>query len=97
MTTLHIEHRITDLATWSAAFSRFGEKRRQAGVLAARVHHPADDSAFIVIDLDFETRERAASFLQVLETQIWGVPANSPALVGSPQARFFEAVDVEDG
>ena len=35
MPTLHIEHAITDLATWQAAFDRFAERRTAAGLAAA--------------------------------------------------------------
>jgi hypothetical protein len=37
MRTLHIEHPITDLDTWVAAFNRFADARRDAGVRAERV------------------------------------------------------------
>ena len=30
--TLHIEHEITDFASWKAAFDRFADRRREAGV-----------------------------------------------------------------
>lgn len=32
MATLHIEHPITDFESWTAAFARFADARRQAGV-----------------------------------------------------------------
>ena len=56
MTTLHIEHPITDLATWRAAFDRFADRRRQGGVSAERVQQPVDDDHYVVVDLDFATR-----------------------------------------
>lgn len=92
MPTLHIEHRITDLATWTSAFQSLGEVRRQAGVTAETVRHPHGDDQFIVIDLEFDTSEHAFEFLQFLETQVWAVPANSPALAGSPESRVLERV-----
>jgi hypothetical protein len=36
MRTLHIEHPITDLETWVAAFNRFDDARREAAVRAER-------------------------------------------------------------
>jgi len=92
MPTLHIEHRITDLPTWISAFDRLREVRRQAGVNAETVRHLHGDEQFIVIDLEFDTSEQARTFLQFLETQVWAVPANSPALVGSPDARVLVPV-----
>ena len=45
MTTLHIEHPITDFELWQTAFARFASARAQSGVRAQRVHRPLDDPA----------------------------------------------------
>ena len=86
MPTLHIEHAITDFGVWVAAFASFDQARRTAGVRDARVHQPVDDPKFVVVDLDFDTREEATAFLHFLETVVWQSPANSPGLVGAPRA-----------
>jgi len=44
----------------------------------------------VVIDLDFNTTEEAAKFLGFLRAQVWSSRDNSPALVGTPQARILE-------
>ncbi len=90
MPTLHIEHPITDFDTWSAAFGRFADARRGAGVRAERVQQPVDDPRYVVVDLDFDTREQAGAFLQFLKAQVWGVPENAPALAGTPQTLILE-------
>jgi len=92
MPTLHIEHAITDFATWKAAFDRFAERRTQAGVLAEHVKQPVDDPRYVVIDLDFPTTEAAAGFLRFLETQVWPSATDAPALAGSPVTRILELV-----
>jgi hypothetical protein len=92
MSTLHIEHPITDLAVWRAAFDRFADRRRQGGVSAERVQQPVDDDHYVVIDLDFATREQAQRFLGFLESTVWASPDSSPALAGAPQTRILEAV-----
>jgi hypothetical protein len=92
MTTLHIEHEITDLDTWRKAYDRFADRRRQAGVGAERVSQPVDDDHFVVVDLDFPTREQASRFLQFLQTAVWASREASPALVGPPRARLLEPV-----
>src|SRR5436305_827373 len=61
MPVLHIEHAITDLDTWVAAFNRFAEARKGAGVSAQRVHQPTDDDKYIYVDLEFDSVEAAAS------------------------------------
>ena len=35
MATLHIQHPISDIGTWKAAFDRFAEARAKSGVRAA--------------------------------------------------------------
>jgi hypothetical protein len=92
MVTLHIEHPISDLPTWKAAFERFGERRRQGGVCGERVQHPVEDDRYILVDLDFPTREQAQRFLAFLETTVWASPDTSPALVGTPRTRLLESI-----
>jgi hypothetical protein len=92
MATLHIEHAITDLATWQAAFDRFAQHRAAAGVVAHRITQPVDDDHYVVLQLDFSSADRAAAFRGFLETQVWSTPANSPGLAGSPRAVVLEAV-----
>ena len=92
MTTLHIEHAITDLATWQAAFDRFAEQRRRGGVSAERVQQPVDDAHSVVVDLDFPSREQARRFLGFLETTVWASRDSSPALAGAPRTSLLEPV-----
>lgn len=92
MSILHIEHPISDLDTWSAAYDGFAQRRRAAGVVAERVSRPVDDPRYVVIDLEFPTREQAESFLGFLRTQVWTSPERSPALAGEPLARVLEPV-----
>jgi hypothetical protein len=94
MPSLHIEHPITDIATWTTAFTAITEIRRQSGVTAETVRRPVGDDKFVVIDLEFGTSEQAHTFLQFLETQIWAVPENSPGLAGTPEAKVLEPVEL---
>jgi hypothetical protein len=91
MTTLHIEHPITDLDVWLAAFDRLTAARANAGVQAQRVMHPIDDPSYIVVDLDFTTTEEAQRFLAFLQDNVWSSSAGSPALSGTPQTRLLQA------
>ena len=95
MSTLHIEHPISDFSTWTAAFARFAPRRTAGGVLAERVSRPVDDPRFVVVDLDFGSRTEAEAFLHVLRTEVWSDPERSPALAGAPVARVLEAVDLD--
>ncbi len=71
MATLHIEHPITDFDTWNAAFARFADVRRQAGVRQQRIQRPVDDPAYVVVDLDFDTAAEAERFLGFLHANVW--------------------------
>jgi hypothetical protein len=92
MTSLHIEHAITDLETWVAAFTSFADARREAGVRAEQVRTPVDDPTFIVVDLEFDTAGEAESFLDFLRSRVWSTPTASPGLAGSPETRILEPV-----
>ena len=94
MHTLHIEHAISDFEVWTAAFGRFEEARRSAGVRGQHVRRPIDDDQYVVIDLDFDTAEEARAMLELLQTRVWASPAASPALVGSATTRILEAVEL---
>ncbi|MFZ0218243.1 MAG: hypothetical protein WAM30_20090 [Candidatus Dormiibacterota bacterium] len=90
MTTLHIQHPITDFGTWESAFNRFADARRHPGVRAQRVQRPVDNPKFVVIDLDFDSTDAAQAFLGFLSTHVWGNPESSPALAGNPETMILE-------
>jgi hypothetical protein len=93
MPVLPIEDAITDLATWRSAFDRFATARAAAGVLAHRIAQPADDGAYIIVDLDFADVAAAEAFLDHLWTNVWSSSATAPALAGRPQARILVEVE----
>jgi hypothetical protein len=91
MSVLHIEHPITDFGAWAAAFDRFSDARRDAGVRAHRVLRPVDDPCYVVVDLEFDTAEAALAFRTFLQMVVWAVPENAPALAGEPRAVVLSA------
>ena len=93
MVTLRIEHPISDYTVWKAAFDRFAEKRAAAGVLGHRILQPVDDSAYVMLDLDFAEASQAERFLAFLRSDVWGSAQASPALAGGPQTRIIRSVD----
>ncbi len=90
MFTLSIEHAITDFLIWKTAFERFANAREQAGVVSHRIRRPVDDGKYLVIELDFETKEEAETFCEFLTTVVWSNPNASPALSGRPTTRILE-------
>jgi hypothetical protein len=93
VTTLHIEHAISDFATWKSAFDRFADARDRAGVRQHRILRPVDDERYIIVDLDFDAAEPAEAFLAFLRTRVWASPATAPALVGTPLSRILTRVE----
>ena len=93
MTTLRIEHAITDYDTWRGAFERAAPFRQQAGVRSYRIQRPVDDPNYLMIDLDFDDVAGAEALLAILRERIWASPDNSPGLKGQPNARIVDTVE----
>lgn len=93
MTTLRIEHPVTDYDTWRRAFDSFAAARSRAGVQRLRVLRPVDDERYITVDLDFTTVAAAEEFLTFLQTDVWADPGRAPALAGAPQTRILTSPD----
>jgi hypothetical protein len=93
MSTLHIEHRISDFTTWKAAFDEFAPVRLQSGVRSHRIQRPVSDPSYIVLDLDFDGPAEAAAFLEFLQTRVWSSPENSPGLAGDVRTAILEPVE----
>ncbi len=89
MSTLHIEHPISDFTTWKAAFDRAAPLRAKGQVRAYEIHQPADDAAYVLVRLEFDDESSARAFLTTLE-QLWKKPEATPALRGVPRARILE-------
>jgi hypothetical protein len=92
MPLLHIEHGITDLDAWLKAFDRHEAARNAAGVKAARVTQPAEDSQRVVIDLEFESTSAAANFHTFLREHVWPSTDASELLTETPRAVILTEV-----
>jgi len=90
MTTLRIEHAITDYQLWKKAFDRFAAARENAGVRGTAIRRPADDPNYLMLDLEFDTAEVARTFADFLREHVWSSPASSPGLAGAPQTRILD-------
>jgi hypothetical protein len=91
MTSLHIEHTVHNLEPWLETFNSFAQVRADGGVTALQVRNGAEDPNFVAIDLEFASLERARSFLEFLESQIW---PTSQHFSGTPTTRVLERVTV---
>ena len=43
-----------------------------------------------MIDLDFDTTDEAGAFLRFLNTKVWAIRENAPALAGTPETMILE-------
>lgn len=89
MATLRIEHAIHDYGTWQKAFDSFAGARAKAGVRGVAIRQPVDDPQYLMLDLEFDTPERAEAFAAFLHQHVWSSPGSSPALAGAPQTRIL--------
>ncbi len=96
MHILRIEHPIRDFDTWKGAFDRFSSFRQHSGVRRYRVLRSTDDPNYIMIDLEFDSPGEAESFLAALWRNVWSSREAAPALLGEPQTRIVEAVEVKE-
>ena len=92
MTTLRIEHAITDYQVWKKAFDGFAEARARAGVRSYAIRLPVDDPRYLMLDLEFDTAAVAETFAEFLVQHVWSSPASSPGLAGAPKSRILELV-----
>jgi hypothetical protein len=90
MTTLRIEHAITDYQLWRKAFDGFAQARAQAGVRSFAIRLPADDPQYLMLDLEFDSAGPAQEFAAFLRQHVWSSPASSPGLAGQPQTRILD-------
>jgi hypothetical protein len=92
MTTLRIEHAISDFQLWKTAFDNFAEARANAGVRSFMIRQPVDDPKYLMLDLEFDSAGRAEAFAGFLRQHVWSSPAASPGLAGAPQTRILDLV-----
>jgi hypothetical protein len=93
MITLRIEHKISNYEGWKKTFDSDPINRKKAGVKQYRIYRPADDPAFVIIELDFENLEGAEgtrSALQTMWTKVEG------SLIFGPQIRIMEIVESKE-
>lgn len=94
MVTLRIEHAITDYDTWRGAFERGAVMRQETGVKRYEIQRPVDDPNYVLVDLEFEDVAGAEALLGMLRGRIWTSPETAPALVGQPQVRIVDTVEI---
>jgi hypothetical protein len=59
-----------------------------------RIVQPVDNSNYLKVDLDFDSRHQAEPLRAAL-TELWGTGLASSTLAGEPQAQILKAMENE--
>jgi len=89
---VQLEHPIHDFETWKAAFDRDPIHREASGVRRYQIYRPIDDPTYVVVDLEFDDRDKAETFKLALEG-LWRSPQAAAALGGTPRVRVVDSVE----
>jgi hypothetical protein len=90
MITLRIEHRVPNYDAWKQAFDNDPAGRKQSGVLRYSILRGVDEPNYVMIDLDFGSRDDAEGLLAKMR-QVWGRVQGS--IIDEPHARIVERVE----
>jgi hypothetical protein len=90
MVILRIEHKVPSFDGWKKAFDSDPIDRRKSGVKQYRIHRPADDQNYVIIDLEFDNQKDAEAALTALRN-VWRNVGGT--VVFKPQARIFDVVE----
>ena len=93
MHTLRIEHRVQDYDRWKQVFDSDPVNRKAAGVLRYQISRLQNDSDYVMIDLEFDSRDLAEAFVQTM-LRIWDGPGK--AVMRDPRARIMEVVESKE-
>ena len=90
MAILRIEHSVPDYDGWKRAFDSDPADRKGHGVRRYQVFRSVDDPNYVMIDLEFDTKDEAAALLSTMRG-VWAGPGRD--VMTNPQARIVEMVD----
>ncbi len=93
MYVLRIEHDAANFDAWKAAFDADPVGRASKGVRRHQILRADDDTAFVSIELTFDTREDAESLLAAMQ-EVWSRVTGS--LISAPSIRIFELAESQD-
>lgn len=93
MTTLQIEHKVSNYEGWKKAFDNDPIDRKKAGVKRYQVYRPVDDPNYVIIDLYFDTKDEAQATLSRLR-QLWTKVEGT--VMFNPKTRILEIAESVD-
>jgi len=88
MHALRIEHAVPSYEGWKKVFDEDPLGRQRSGVKRHRVMRPLDDEKYVIVDLEFATRNEAEAMLVRLRAMWAGLN-----WMKNPQARVLEVTE----
>lgn len=93
MVILQIEHPVPNFEAWKKAFDSDPVNRKQSGVRHYQVLRPVDNPNYAIIELEFDSVDRAKGLLAAMR-EVWrGVQGT---IIESPQVRIVEVVESKE-
>jgi hypothetical protein len=93
MPTLRIEHQVPNYDGWKKAFDSDPVGRERSGVRRYSILRGIDDPSYVMIDLEFDSREEAEALLAGMR-QVWSRVQGS--VIVEPHARIVETVEMKE-
>jgi len=93
MIIVRIEHSIQNFDKWKQAFDNDPADRKGAGVRRYQILRPQDDPNYVMIDLEFDSADKADGFLRNMQ-RIWDGPGK--AVMQNPRGRIAEVAEAKE-
>ena len=84
---LQIEHPVTNFELWKKAFDNDPARREQSGVLRYKILRPVDNMNYIIVDLEFDSLDKAQAFQAIIAKSLAGSRWKNRC--SSPKARMY--------
>ncbi len=93
MYVLRVEHAVPDYEGWKRAFDGDPVGREKSGVRRYQVLRAVDDPRYVMIDLEFDTKEQAEALLAGLR-KVWSRVEGQ--VMRDPKARIAEVEEAKE-
>ncbi len=90
MTYLTIQHKVRDYKTWKETFDNFENTRKSGGEKSFHIMNMEDDPNNLYVMFEWESREKANSFLESSELK---TAMENAGVVEKPKITFLKHLD----
>lgn len=64
MSHVVVKHKVKDYSAWKSVFDNFKDVRKKGGEKSYQIYQPEDDPNNLILHFEWDTRDRAKSFMQ---------------------------------